>query len=94
MKSGEVWRYKNWLANLIDSHLADVSEEFPSSFLIRVQIKRLEHDNVVFKDVVVDSEYAMQRATFVEIFEKDWQEKKHDEEEQTDLQMEQDYQEF
>lgn len=89
MKSGEVWKYKNWLANLIDSHLTDVSEtEYPSSFFIRVRIKRLENDNVVFKDVVSDPEYAMQRATFVEIFEKDWQEGRHDKEEQANLQME------
>lgn len=74
MKSGEVWRYKNWLAQLIDSHLLELtSEEVPSSFFVRVVISTICEDNVHFHEVnTTDSEYTMQRSTFVEIFEKDW----------------------
>lgn len=88
MKCGEIWRYKGWLAQMIDSHMRELGEEdYVPSIYARIVINEIQNECVLFHEMnTQDHQYMMQRATFVQIFEKDWSQDEQTEE-QANLQM-------
>lgn len=73
MKIGETWKYRHWVANLIDGNLGgymNTTDLAPIS-LVRVLITNIDHDIVWFREFnTEDSEHNIKRETFVQIFEK------------------------
>ena len=73
MKIGEIWKYKEWVAKLIDQNLCDYIEgaDTASTSLIRVKITKIDHDVVWFREFrSQDTEHNIKREAFVQIFEK------------------------
>lgn len=73
MKTGEIWKYKNWVCNLVDKTTNEYNESAGGISLdaVRVEIIALREEIVWFKEIrLEDSEFMVNRETFVQIFEK------------------------
>jgi len=73
MKTGEIWKYRQWVAKLIDENMKDYlgGPDLASTAQIRIKITKIDNDVVWFREFrEQDSEHNIKRETFVQIFEK------------------------
>lgn len=74
MKIGEIWRYKSWLIKLLNDNVRLYAETYaPSTDAVRIRIVDIDGEDIWFIEVNTDkNQHAIKRATFVQIFEKDY----------------------